>query len=195
MAAQASRWVVGRVQVDNCEPFGSNPTISTEWYAVWVMESTAAYEARAISRPEGEMVAEPTRPSTWMEPSDSKLSPSYADLITLPFLGESESKDGIVTGFQVSQRRDDRHIGAHADCDLSAWRDAKTAMSSSDSAAEPSLFRPCGLLAPSERDDSLKRCCGAAERLRIGETMMVVLRTLSCRGCAITGRRGCARCS
>lgn len=46
------------------------------------------------------MVAEPTRPSTWIVPSASKLSLSYADLIIRPFLGSSLSwsNEGMVTG-------------------------------------------------------------------------------------------------
>ena len=33
-----------------------------------------AHDARATSRPEGEIVAEPTKPSTWMVPSASNVS-------------------------------------------------------------------------------------------------------------------------
>lgn len=47
-------------------------------------------EAKATSRPEGAIVAEPTMPSTWMVPSASKLSLSKADLRVLTFLGSSE---------------------------------------------------------------------------------------------------------
>jgi len=45
------------------------------------------------------MVADPTRPATWMVASASKLSLSKADLIDTPFLGGSARRsnaDGIV---------------------------------------------------------------------------------------------------
>lgn len=60
----------------------------------------STHDARAMSLPEGEMVAEPTTPSTWIEPSASKLSLSYADLMIRPFLGDSGSwsNAGIVVG-------------------------------------------------------------------------------------------------
>lgn len=51
----------------------------------------STHEASAISRPDGEMVADPTRPSTWNVPSASKVSLSYGDLMILTFFGASES--------------------------------------------------------------------------------------------------------
>lgn len=66
-----------------------------------LLGALSTHDARAMSLPEGEIVAEPTTPSTWIEPSASKLSLSYADLMTRPFLGESGSwsNAGIVVGF------------------------------------------------------------------------------------------------
>jgi hypothetical protein len=49
-----------------------------------------AHEARATSRPEVEMVAEPTRPSTWIVASASNVSLSKPDLMALAFFGASE---------------------------------------------------------------------------------------------------------
>ena len=43
------------------------------------------HEARAMSRPEGEMVAEPTSPSTWIVASASNVLLSKADFIVFPF--------------------------------------------------------------------------------------------------------------
>jgi len=59
-----------------------------------------SHDASATSRPDGEMVAEPTSPSTWIVASASKLSLSYADLIDFPFFGGSERRskeEGIVS--------------------------------------------------------------------------------------------------
>ena len=65
--------------------------------------SGGTHDARATSRPEGAIVAEPTSPSTWMVPSASKLSLSKADLMTLPFLGGSASWsiDGMMAAVRV----------------------------------------------------------------------------------------------
>ena len=70
MAAQATGWVVGRVQVNYSKTIWSDESQRRASEAP--LEGT--HEARAISLPDGEMVAEPTRPSTWMVPSASKLS-------------------------------------------------------------------------------------------------------------------------
>lgn len=55
-----------------------------------------------MSLPDGEIVAEPTTPSTWMEPSDSKLSLSKADF-TILLLGSSSyfSKLGMIAVLSV----------------------------------------------------------------------------------------------
>ena len=63
---------------------GSEPTTKEE--------AAVSHDARATSRPEGEMVADPTRPSTWIVPSASKLSLSKADFIDFTFLGASERR-------------------------------------------------------------------------------------------------------
>ena len=46
-----------------------------------------AYDAKATSLPHGEMVADPTLPSTWMVRSWSNVALSNADLMGFPFLG------------------------------------------------------------------------------------------------------------
>lgn len=55
----------------------------------------ATHDARAMSRPAGDMVAEPTRPSTRMLTSASKVSLSTADLMALPLDG-SICEEGIL---------------------------------------------------------------------------------------------------
>lgn len=80
-------------------PSGLGAVVSDKHFTS-VSGAFSTHDARAMSLPEGEMVAEPTTPSTWIEPSASKLSLSYADLMIRPFLGESGtwSNAGIVVG-------------------------------------------------------------------------------------------------
>lgn len=50
---------------------------------------TNTYDARATSLPDGEMVADPTLRSTWIDTSASNVVLSNADLIIFPFLDSS----------------------------------------------------------------------------------------------------------
>lgn len=95
-ASQTPWRAVWRIQVNNCKPFGTKRGLLVA--ITKRFDALPTHDARAISRPEGEIVAEPTTPSTWIEPSDSKLSLSYADFTIRPFLGESTglSNAGIV---------------------------------------------------------------------------------------------------
>lgn len=66
-----------------------------------------AHEARATSRPEVEMVAEPTRPSTWIVASASNVSLSKPDLMALAFLGASEG--GLKASLGMASRGGSGH--------------------------------------------------------------------------------------
>jgi hypothetical protein len=54
-------------------------------------KTAVSHDAKATSRPEGEMVADPTMPSTRIVTPSSKLSLSKADFIDFTFLGASEN--------------------------------------------------------------------------------------------------------
>lgn len=76
----------------------------------WLSWTIISYDANATSLPDGEIVADPTSPATWIVPSASKLSLSKADLIGLPFFGASSwSKCGMVV--VVAQMREMPHEG------------------------------------------------------------------------------------
>lgn len=93
MATQASGRVVRRIEVDDGQPIRSNEKLVEPSRDC----SNSTHDASATSRPEGEMVAEPTRPSTRKLPSASKLSLSKADLMIFPFRGGSVwSKEGMM---------------------------------------------------------------------------------------------------
>lgn len=71
-------------------------------------EGRVSHDAKATSRPEGEMVADPTRPSTWIVTSASKLSLSKADFIVLTFLvgaSERRTKDNGMIGRVTNRGR------------------------------------------------------------------------------------------
>lgn len=88
MAPQTARGVVGRVKVNDGKAVGAICDVSTR-----VSKDTSgtgariAYDAKATSLPHGEMVADPTRPSTWIVRSWSKVALSKADLMGFPFFG------------------------------------------------------------------------------------------------------------
>lgn len=76
-----------RVEIDDIEAIGSIDIYKSQIERInW---QTWAYDARATSLPEGEMVADPTLRSTWIDTSASNVVLSKADLIVFPFLDSS----------------------------------------------------------------------------------------------------------
>jgi hypothetical protein len=85
--SKMSRRIQRRVEVDDIEAVGSMEIYKSiqeenKWYG-------SAYDARATSLPEGEIVADPTLRSTWIETSASNVVLSKADFIVFPFLDSS----------------------------------------------------------------------------------------------------------
>lgn len=93
VAAQPAWRTPRRVEVYDGKTFGAGRALVRGQIRVVRGEARDPHDARATSRPDGEMVADPTRPSTWMVPSASKLSLSKADFIVLTFfVGTSASR-------------------------------------------------------------------------------------------------------
>lgn len=95
VTSKATWRVVGRVQVNDGEAIRARRATSAlgediESYGEAKdgrMGECAAYDARAMSLPHGDMVADPTLPSTWMVRSWSNVALSDADFMIFPFFG------------------------------------------------------------------------------------------------------------
>lgn len=105
MAAEPPRRAPGRVEVNDGETIGSVTGVSCVCLARGM--GIGAHEARATSRPEVEMVAEPTRPSTWIVASASNVSLSKPDLMALAVLGASEG--GLKASLGMASRGGSGH--------------------------------------------------------------------------------------